>query len=155
MAWQLPVYSASLAWQLPVYSASLAWQLPVHSASLAWQLLVNLGSLAWQLPVHSASLAWQLPIHSAMAHCSGEGSTRVELSLQTHPTRIVLCSVTSWCCLFLPRLAQMSKPLNRQKMPNLTSVNVALRPDSLTHLFACGIACKFRAVRILSFYNRK
>ena len=88
-----------------------------------------------------------------MAHYSGEGRTRVELRLYRHPTRSVLCSATSRCFLISPRLAQTSKPVSRQKIAK-AEVHVALRPDSLTYLFTCGIVIEILAMRILNFYNR-
>ena len=56
-----------------------------------------------------------------------------------------------WPCLSLRR--QMSETESLQIIPK-PNVNFALRPDSLTSLFTCGIVIQILAVRILNSYNR-
>ena len=74
-----------------------------------------------------------------LAHYSGEGSTRVELSPETHPmeravlgNHPMLSGLASVCTIVQTR-------------------NVELRPDLLTYRFTCGIVIQIWAVRILNF----
>ena len=63
--------------------------------------------------------------------------------LPNHPTFSALASVCAK--VKIHKSTEIAKPES----------NVALRPDSLTYLFTCGIVIQILAVRIFNFYNRQ
>ena len=84
----------------------------------------------------------------------GQGSTRVKLfSFNASHTEGAVFENHA----MLSGLASVSANVQTRKSTKIAKpeVNVAIRPDSLTYLFACGILVEAFAKRIFNFYNRK